>query len=234
MERDSFVMYRSFWEAIKELSNDDIANSMKAIADYALYGVPPDVSGVAKSIFIMAKPQIDANNKRYENGNKGGRKPNNNQTETKTEPNRNQKETKVEPNENVNDNENVNENDNTYNVPLPQVESRPAYEYQDIIDYLNQKAGTDFRYSSADTKKHIRARYNDGFTFEDFKKVIDKKVFEWKGTEMQKFLRPSTLFGIKFESYLNQPEVKTKKNAFTNFQQTDYNIDELESQLLEN
>lgn len=235
MERESFVMYRSFWDAIRELPNEDIANSIKAIAEYALNGVPPDVSGVAKSIFIMAKPQIDANNKRYENGNKGaeygklGGRPKN-PKETPKKPQENPKRT---PNENVNDNENENVNDNTYNVPSLTSEDRPAYQYEDIINYLNQRAGTHFRHTSADTQKHIRARYNDGFEFGDFKTVIDKKVKEWKGTEMEKFLRPATLFGTKFEGYLNQQDGKGKQ-TFTTFQQNNYDFESLERRLAEN
>lgn len=234
MDRDSFVMYRSFWEAIRELKNDEIAESIKAIANYALYGTVPDVSGVAKSIFIMAKPQIDANNKRYENGNKGGRKPNQNQTETKPEPKANQSVTKPEPNENVNENDNV--NDLKDNVSLPQVESHPSYPYEDIVDYLNQKAGTHYRYSSADTRKHIKARFNDGYSLDDFKTVIDKKVSEWKGTDMEKYIRPATLFGSKFESYLNQiePQKSKRKGSFNQFEQNNYDFDQLEKELLSN
>lgn len=73
-----------------------------------------------------------------------------------------------------------------------------------IVEYLNQTCGTKYRYSTVNTQKHIRARLNDKYAFEDFKTVIDKKAKEWKGTSMEKFLRPDTLFGTKFESYLNQ------------------------------
>lgn len=73
----------------------------------------------------------------------------------------------------------------------------------EIVNYLNEKAGTGYRAGTEDTRKHIRARLSEGFTVEDFKTVIDKKVKEWKGTEMEKYLRPMTLFSTKFESYLN-------------------------------
>lgn len=80
-----------------------------------------------------------------------------------------------------------------------------------IVDYLNMVCGTNYRYQTANTKKHIRARLSEGFTYEDFQKVIDKKSAEWTGTTMEKFLRPDTLFGSKFESYLNQNIVKDKQ-----------------------
>ena len=98
-----------------------------------------------------------------------------------------------------------------------------TYPYGAVVDYLNSKAGTRYKHSSEDTRKHIRARVNDGYTLDDFKAVIDRKVEEWKGTEWEKFLRPSTLFGSKFESYLNQKEEpKGKKTAFSNFLERDY------------
>ena len=76
----------------------------------------------------------------------------------------------------------------------------------EIIDYLNFKCGTNYKSSTTKTKKLIKARLNEKFTLEDFKTVIDKKTKEWKGTEYEKFLRPETLFGTKFEGYLNQKE----------------------------
>ncbi|WP_218729909.1 conserved phage C-terminal domain-containing protein [Brochothrix thermosphacta] len=86
---------------------------------------------------------------------------------------------------------------------VPQSETVPPY--KTIIDYLNDKAGTKYRSSSKDTQKHIKARFNNGFTLEDFKSVIDNKVSEWgNNTKMSAYLRPPTLFGTKFESYLNQ------------------------------
>lgn len=77
--------------------------------------------------------------------------------------------------------------------------------YEKIIDYLNEKAGTSYRSTTKKTQTLIKARFNEKFSLDDFKKVIDKKVAEWKNdTAMNKFLRPETLFGTKFESYLNQ------------------------------
>lgn len=74
-----------------------------------------------------------------------------------------------------------------------------------IVEYLNQQAGTNYRSTTKDTQLCISERLNDGFNLDDFKKVIDKKCNEWLNSDMSKYLRPSTLFGDKFESYLNQP-----------------------------
>lgn len=75
--------------------------------------------------------------------------------------------------------------------------------YKYIVEYLNQKAGTRYKPTAKDTREHINARLADGHTVEDFFTVIDNKCTEWIGTEWEKYLRPSTLFGRKFESYLN-------------------------------
>lgn len=75
---------------------------------------------------------------------------------------------------------------------------------KEIVAYLNMRTGARYRYQTQSTQKHIRARLNENFTVDDFKSVIDKKYAEWNGTDMSKFLRPETLFGTKFESYLNQ------------------------------
>lgn len=91
----------------------------------------------------------------------------------------------------------------------PHIDSKKIKE---IIRYLNEKAGTKYRASGSKTQRLIKARFNDGFNDEDFKKVIDIKVAEWSGTDMAKYLRPETLFGTKFESYLNQEVKKNKTN----------------------
>lgn len=80
-----------------------------------------------------------------------------------------------------------------------------AIPYERIIDYLNQQANTNYRHTTKKTKDLIKARFNEGFTAMDFKIVIDKKVATWlHDPKMNKFLRPETLFGTKFESYLNE------------------------------
>lgn len=114
MSRESFIFYKSFFEAAQSLKNSERLKFYDALIKYALDGVEPEGSGSYIALYTIAKPLIDVNNQRYENGKKGGRpkKPNHNQTETKQEPNHNQTETKPEPNVNVNGNVNENVNGN--------------------------------------------------------------------------------------------------------------------------
>ncbi len=138
---------------------------------------------------------------RQENGKKGGRpsKPKENHMvnlkETYDKPYGKPKENLPE-----NDNENIN---------------------KDIIHYLNSKLGTKYKHSAEYVKKHINARLNEGYTLEDFKTVIDKKYKEWSGTEFAKFLRPETLFGTKFSTYLNQLGTEVQEARYTSFSADD-------------
>ena len=94
--------------------------------------------------------------------------------------------------------------------------------YSLVIDYLNRKANTNYKSSTKNTQSYINARVSEGFTIEDFKKVIDSKSKEWMNTDFEKYLRPATLFGTKFENYLNEAnkkvptKVDTKNNNLVN------------------
>ncbi|MFZ4847400.1 conserved phage C-terminal domain-containing protein [Enterococcus casseliflavus] len=77
--------------------------------------------------------------------------------------------------------------------------------YKLIIELLNKVSGKNYRSATQKTRSLIKARWNEGFRFNDFKHVILVKTQEWlNDPEMNKFIRPETLFGTKFENYLNQ------------------------------
>ena len=88
-------------------------------------------------------------------------------------------------------------------------------EFEEIVGYLNEKSGSSFKSTTEATKKLINARITEGYTVEDFKKVIDNRVANWTGTEYEQYLQPSTLFApTKFEKYLNfalKQTTETKK-----------------------
>ena len=211
--RESFVFYKSFYESIKELDPSDQVKIYNAIFEYEFYQEEPELSGVSKSIFTLILPQLEANNKRYENGKKGGRPKN--QEKTKTKPNKNQNKTKVEPNDNVNVNVNDNDNVNDNNIMSSKI--------KEIINYLNQpdieEPIRSFKPSANHTKSLITARLNEGFTVDDFKDVIFLKYNQWvkKPYEFDKdkmsdnYYRPETLFCSKnFENYLQEYKKQMK------------------------
>lgn len=74
-----------------------------------------------------------------------------------------------------------------------------------VLNYLNSKLGSKFK-ANKQVLGHISARRKEGYRYEDFVTVIDKKIKQWKGTKMEKYIRPLTLFSTKFDSYLNEQQ----------------------------
>ena len=134
MARDSFIFYRSFYEAISELPKENQADTYDAIMQYALNQKEIELTGISKAIFSLVKPQLDANYKKYENG-----KQKKSKKEAKVKQNESKAETNVNDNENVNvnvnENVNVNDNDND-NVGDSCVDG-----LQEVIDFYSNNIG---------------------------------------------------------------------------------------------
>jgi uncharacterized phage protein (TIGR02220 family) len=106
-----------------------------------------------------------------------------------------------------------------------QEEEKNNIPYREIVSYLNVKTSSSYKPATKKTQTLIKARWNEGFTLDDFKRVIDNKVSEWlKDTKMSQYLRPETLFGTKFESYLNQKEVKGDARTGQNSDLSEYDF----------
>ena len=136
---------------------------------------------------------------RSENGKKGGRP----KKEALKNHNKNQEETICLPYAKAYENHIENENENINVI-------------KDIIDYLNKKLGTRYKHTTKDIQSHIKARLKEGFAYEDFVCVIDKKYQEWHGTKWEEYIRPITLFSTKFQSYLNQKGATNEVNSGDN------------------
>lgn len=206
--RDSVVFYRSFYEAVKELPPEEFKKSVSAIMEYGLNDLEPETSGIERTIYLLSKPQIDANNKRYQNGTKGGRpiteqKPNHNQTETKPKPNNNQTETKAEPKEKVNvkDKDKVKDKESVCTRFVPPT-------HQDVSDYCQEK----------------------GYTNVDIERFID--FYESKGWMVGKNKMKDWRAAVRNWNRSQRQELTTKGNKFNNFNQRRYDYDALEQQLL--
>ena len=97
--------------------------------------------------------------------------------------------------------------------------------YKEIIDYLNKKTGRRFPATAKRNREPIHARWRKGYRLEDFKRVIDNKCFSWANDpKMSAYLRPTTLFGPKFNDYLNENNIPA--NA------TPYDLKDFENQKL--
>lgn len=103
-------------------------------------------------------------------------------------------------------NNNSTNNDFTNN-DLNILSGNPTAPYQQVIDYLNKRTGKQYKHTTKKTQSLIRARVKEGFNLDDFKKVIDNMSNQWlEDKKMNQYLRPETLFGTKFEGYLNQQQ----------------------------
>lgn len=148
--------------------------------------------------------------------------------ETKPKPNQNQTKTKLKPNQ----------NQTAYTKEIKEIKKEGNKRNKDIlssnldtvksvVNYLNQKCGTRYKHSSAETQRLIVARLNQGFSLEDFKRVIDNKVADWgNDSQMSKFLRPQTLFSNKFESYLNQ-SVAVQSESVDSWRDSSFDIEDV-------
>lgn len=197
MQRDSMVFYRSFHEATRELPPEIYKEAMVALMDYALDGRINEVSAYANMFLQMAKPQVDANNQRYINGSKGGRKPEPKSEKgevqkTKPEPKRNQTGTKSEPNVNVNVNDNVLK-DKTYTCAFEALWK--AYPRK------KEKAGA---------YRCYKARLADGFSEDELETAVKRYADECQRQKTeQKYIKLAATFlgpSTPFMDYLGEAE----------------------------
>lgn len=206
-KKESFIFYRSFHEGIQAIKDKTIkCDIYEAICNYCLYGKEPDKDSFSKAYLLVIKPTIDKTNARYsacvENGKKGGR--------PKKEKNlKKPKENQKQKNENLYEEEDVYvEEENNNNILL--VEDKKQKIVKEIINYMNELAGTSYKATTKKTQSLINARLKEGFSVDDFKDVIYFKYHEWyknpvtfqNGVTSDIYFRPNTLFSNNFEGYL--------------------------------
>lgn len=201
--RDSFVFYRSFADAIAGLPPEEYKKVMQAIIGYALDGTEPTAGGIEYTVFCLVKPQIDANNKRYENGKKGGR------PITKREPSNNQDVTNPQPNVYVNVNDNDIKKKDT-NVSKEKASRFKPPTVTEVENYCREK------------EYHIDCeRFVDFYRSKDWM-VGKNKMKDWRAA-VRNWARWNRL------ELTAKPAQGTKFNNFTG---RDYNMDALELAML--
>lgn len=220
---NGFTIYKEYYELITLLTEREQQELLLAITKFMFEDVEPTLNDKQTKIFNNLRRPLEKSKKRSKCG--SITKSNENQEENETKTKENQKEIKTKSNENQKENENkthqdvnviVNVNDNVdVNVKKISLE-----EIKGIIEYLNIKSNSHYKYSTDKTQTLIKARIKDGFTLDDFKIVIDKKCEEWLGTDFEKFLRPETLFSNKFDGYLNQ-KITAKKKTLKDISMSD-------------
>lgn len=220
---NGFTIYKEYYELITLLTEREQQELLLAITKFMFEDIEPTLNDKQTKIFNNLRRPLEKSKKRSKCG--SITKLNENQEENEIETKDNQKEIKIKSNESQKENENkthqdvnviVNVNDNVdVNVKKIFLE-----EIKGIVEYLNIKSNSHYKYSTDKTQTLIKARIKDGFTLDDFKIVIDKKCEEWLGTDFEKFLRPETLFSNKFEGYLNQ-KITAKKKTLKDISMSD-------------
>lgn len=201
--RDSFVFYRSFADAIAGLPPEEYKKVMQAIIGYALDGTEPTAGGIEYTVFCLVKPQIDANNKRYENGKKGGR------PITKREPSNNQDVTNPQPNVYVNVNDNDIKKKDT-NVSKEKASRFKPPTVTEVENYCREK------------EYHIDCeRFVDFYRSKDW--MVGKNKMKYWRAAVRNWARGNRL------ELTAKPAQGTKFNNFTG---RDYNMDALELAML--
>ena len=191
---NTFTCFEEFADAMEDLTPEERHQIEIAICEYGFFGIETELPRLLKPTFKMMKKDIDYSVSKRSNGGKGGRPKKEKTTDIETE--KPVVSEKTKPNT---------IQDNTVQNSTKDIDSPVIAE---IVDYLNEKANTSYRSSSKNTKAHIRARLKEGFTVQDFKTVIDGRIKAWaKDPRMCEYIRPDTLFGSKFESYLNAEKV---------------------------
>ena len=204
-EKKSFIVYKSYRRILEKLTMEERGELFMALFDYAIDGNEPELSPKAEIAFAAIQDNMDRDAEKYEavcernkvNGVKGGR------PKKEKKP----KETQwviSKPKKPDNDNDNENDNEPSARRSRKSEAFGDIEKAKNIISYLNEKTDSNFSAENETTLRHINARFKEGFKEEHFITVIDKKIAEWQGTEYEKYLRPSTLFGSKFEDYLYQ------------------------------
>lgn len=223
--KNSFIVYAAdIKETLDGLTDDQVAALFRGMVDYQITGIAPEFSGVLKFAFIPIRQQMDRDNtkweqtkaKRAESGRRGGirsgevrrEKSENEANEASASKSKQTKQNEANEAVNVNVNDNVNVNGNV-NVNVSDSfeagSDGPAPLSSILISYLNEKAGTNYNVTAAVVRR-ISELLDAGYTADDMKSVIDKKVSEWKDSDkMRGYIRPSTLFGDKFEEYIGEP-----------------------------
>jgi hypothetical protein len=203
------VFYRSFYDALRCLSDEELASAFRVLAEYGLNGVELECTGTAKVVLMMAKPQIDKNNLRYENGKKGAefgklggrpKKPQENPKETPKKPQENPNQT---PNVNVNDNVNVIKKKDT-SVSKEKVHFVPPT-LENVIGYCREKG-----YKNFDAQRFVDFYECKGWM------VGKNKMKDWKAA-VRNWARGE-----------NAPVKNQVQTKFHNFEQHAYDKGELD------
>ena len=214
-DQKGFVVYGDIEESLNELTDEQVAKLFRGMVSYFNTGKDPKFSGLMKMVFIPIRQQMDRDTDKYEKKCEKNResiqkywdkvKADTNEYE-RIQTNTNVYE-RIPPNTNV-------ANTNTKTTTTTKTDTGTTTTSSetdagllsfDLIQYLNEKTGSDYKADLSNAKR-VQSLLDAGYSPDQLRTVIDKKVYEWMTDEkMRPYLRPSTLFGDKFGEYLAAP-----------------------------
>ena len=209
----SFVVYDDIAAVLDELSDEQIGQLFRGMVSYHSTGEDPGFEGVLRYVFIPIKQGIDRNDLKYaercERNRKNIMKRYEKEGVTSTTEYDGIRPYTMATNTNTNNNTNTKTNSKTN---TKSAEADVWLLSRSVISYLNEQAGTTYKTDDVNSVRLITGLLQKGYTEEQMKTVIDKKVGSWLGDpKVEQYLRPSTLFGQKFEQYLNEPDSARKQ-----------------------
>lgn len=202
-DQKGFVVYGDVQAVVDELNDEQTGKLFKAMLAYFATGKAPKFDGILKYVWIPIKQQMDRNADKYEKRCEKMRENANKRWQNAIASKSNQldaNDANTNINTNINTKTDIDTNTNT-KPPESGVASLSSF----LISYLNEKAGTNY-YVTLSVERLIGGLLDAGHTGDQMRTVIDKKCAEWLNDDkMRSYLRPSTLFGDKFEEYLAAP-----------------------------
>lgn len=216
------VILDSVIDGARYLAPEQRGLYMCAVIDYMETGEEPDLDGLLMALFVSVRPALDASRRRAAGGRKGkptrsadkpdakpetsGGEPDDKREESSAKATAKPGESSGKAALNEQEQEEEEEKDlKTIDGNATKGARRDEIPYAAIVSRLNERAGTTYRPTGSKTRSLIRARWAEGFREPDFEAVVDGMCAEWgRDPAMAKYLRPETLFGSKFESYLPQ------------------------------
>ena len=230
-EKSSFVMYNEWGDAIDLMSYEQKGMILEALLNYNRgLEVSFDADPSLKFIFAMFKQRIDSDRERYQKvcgakaaaGTKGGEAKAAKQNVAEASKASICQEDVAEASicqqnlanvaDSDSDSDSESDSDSGFDLDSGSEKDSEKQNIKTIVEYLNGVIGAHYKPDTPKTVSLIKARMREGFTVDDFKTVIDKKAAHWaRDGDMQKYLRPETLFGTKFEGYLNEHDKLTMR-----------------------
>lgn len=212
---ERFTIFETQAQVLNELSDKDAGKLFKALAAAAFDWEQVELDGTLRLLCMAMRPGVEKSaslSKTRADARTGkGKKQSEKQTEKQSKK-QTEKQTEKQPLHEVEVEEEVDRKEE-----LNPLSGKPdgAPPFSEIVGYLNERTGKQYRADSGKAKRAITARWHEGYTLADFRRVVDNQLAAWGGDErMAAYLRPETLFGAKFDGYLNNsPPEKSLVNA---------------------